>query len=140
MKIPSYTWQIKQMQLKWLFYEIFNHPPYSPDLAPSSYFLLLHIKLCLHRIIDCDDEIKNDVTNWFKSQTAEFLKKKLVNWSQRQLWRKIVNKYNLYVLVIKSVFCVISIPFCLYFKSFVKNKPCIIWLLQRHCWKKTKFD
>lgn len=35
-------------------------------------FFFYTLNCGLHRIIDCDDEIKNDVTNWFKSQAAEF--------------------------------------------------------------------
>jgi len=35
-----------------------NHPPYSPDLAPSDYFLFLSIS--------SSDEVKEAVTTWFE--------------------------------------------------------------------------
>lgn len=55
---------------KW---ETLDHPPYSPDLAPSDYHLFLHLKKHLggQRLQD-DNEVKTFVMQWLTSQAAEF--------------------------------------------------------------------
>jgi hypothetical protein len=52
-------------------WEQFNHPPYSQDLAPSNFHVLLHQKNFLG---DCrfHDEVKEAVNTWFASQAASF--------------------------------------------------------------------
>jgi histone-lysine N-methyltransferase SETMAR len=51
----------------------FDHPPYSPDLAPSNFHLFLHLKSFLggRRFLD-DNEVKEAVSTWFASQAAAF--------------------------------------------------------------------
>jgi len=54
-------------------WEQFDHPPYSPDLAPSDFHLSLHLKSFLagQRFHD-DNEVKEAVTTCFESQAASF--------------------------------------------------------------------
>jgi len=54
-------------------WEQFDHPPYSPHLAPSDFHLLLHLKFflacqCFHE----DSEVKEAVTTCFAYQAAAF--------------------------------------------------------------------
>ena len=51
----------------------FNHPPYSPDLAPSDFHLFLHLKsfLASRRFHD-DNEVKEALTSCFASLAASF--------------------------------------------------------------------
>ncbi|GFV42157.1 histone-lysine N-methyltransferase SETMAR [Trichonephila clavipes] len=54
-------------------WDVFNHPPYSPDLAPSDFHLFLHLKsflVCKH--FNNDEELKENVSNWLKTQAATF--------------------------------------------------------------------
>ena len=44
---PAHTSAIATAKLFALCYEILPHPPYSPDLAPSDYFLFPNMKTCL---------------------------------------------------------------------------------------------
>ena len=52
-------------------WEQFDHPPYSPDLAPSDFHLFLHLKSFLagRRF---QDKVKETVTMCFASQAASF--------------------------------------------------------------------
>jgi histone-lysine N-methyltransferase SETMAR len=50
--------------------EQFNHPPYSPDLAPSDFHMLLHLKTFLGGRRFHDVEVKEAVNMWFTSQVA----------------------------------------------------------------------
>jgi len=54
-------------------WEVFDHPPYSPDLAPSDYHLFPKMKtwLATHRFDD-DAELQAGVNEWLKSQAAKF--------------------------------------------------------------------
>jgi histone-lysine N-methyltransferase SETMAR len=52
---------------------ISDHPPYSPDLAPSDFYLFLHLKKHLAgRKYDGDDNVQEEVLKWFKGQAADF--------------------------------------------------------------------
>ncbi|XP_067002117.2 zinc finger protein ush [Anabrus simplex] len=55
-------------------WEVFDRPPYSPDLAPSDFHIFLHLKnflsSCEH--FHKDEELKTNVTRWSHSQVADF--------------------------------------------------------------------
>ncbi|KAJ4452219.1 hypothetical protein ANN_03737 [Periplaneta americana] len=55
-------------------WELFDHPPYSPDLAPSDFHVFLHLRKFLSsgEHFGNDEELKTSVTRWFHSQAAEF--------------------------------------------------------------------
>ncbi|GBO45154.1 Histone-lysine N-methyltransferase SETMAR [Araneus ventricosus] len=54
-------------------WEQMNHPPYSPDLAPSDFHLFLHLKRFLSgRSFDEDEKVKGVLTSWLTSQAATF--------------------------------------------------------------------
>ncbi|GFV14053.1 mariner Mos1 transposase [Trichonephila clavipes] len=55
-------------------WEQLDHPPYSPDLAPSNYHLFMHLKkhLAGQRHSD-DNEAKTTVKQWLSNQVASFL-------------------------------------------------------------------
>jgi histone-lysine N-methyltransferase SETMAR len=52
-------------------WEQFDHPPYSPDLAPSDFHVFLHLKTFLagQRL---HDEIKEAINMWCAPQVASF--------------------------------------------------------------------
>ena len=50
-----------------------NHPPYSPDLAPSDYFLFRVMKKFLRsKRLSSDEEVEEAVTTWFEEQSKDF--------------------------------------------------------------------
>jgi hypothetical protein len=54
-------------------WEQFDHPPYSPDLAPSDFHVFLHLKISVGgwRFHD-SNEVKQAVSMWFALQVASF--------------------------------------------------------------------
>ena len=57
-------------EFKW---DILDHPPYSPDLAPSDFHLFLHLKKHLAgKKFDDDDVVQEEVMTCFKGQEADF--------------------------------------------------------------------
>ena len=56
-------------------WEVFIHPPYSPDLAPSNFHPFLHLKKLLSsqlQRLQNDRRTEMSVTQWFQSQAADF--------------------------------------------------------------------
>jgi len=54
-------------------WDIMDHPPYSPDLAPSDYHLFLHMKHFLAgKQFHSDAEVKTTVNNWLQQQAVDF--------------------------------------------------------------------
>ena len=49
------------------------HPPYSPDLAPSDFFLFPKLKDCLKgNRYQRDEDVKNAVLSWCRDKTSDF--------------------------------------------------------------------
>ena len=60
-------------KLRKFHWEFLEHPPYSPDVAPSDFHLISPLKKFLAgQRFTCDDEVKAAVRQWFRSQTADF--------------------------------------------------------------------
>ena len=54
-------------------WELLEHSPYSPNLAPSDFHLFSPLMKFLAGLrFTCDDEVKAAVRQWFHSQTADF--------------------------------------------------------------------
>ena len=54
-------------------FELVDHPPYSPDLAPSDYFLFPNIKKHLAgKQYRTDDEVISAVEDFFEDQDESF--------------------------------------------------------------------
>lgn len=77
-------------------WSVVPHPPYSPDLAPSDFYLFgplkEHLRGC--RFNDLD-EVKTAVKSWVKKQPPEFFQNGFDAWVQR--WRKCVQIHGDYV-------------------------------------------
>lgn len=73
-----------------------RHPPYSPDLAPSDFWLFKHLKTHLKgkRYAD-NDELREAVTNFFSSKQVDFFKKAFDELIVR--WRKCVEQNGSYI-------------------------------------------
>jgi histone-lysine N-methyltransferase SETMAR len=52
--------------------ELSGHPPYSPDLAPSDYYLFTYLKNWLGSQRFNSNELMEGVKMWLSSQVADF--------------------------------------------------------------------
>jgi histone-lysine N-methyltransferase SETMAR len=66
-----------------------NHPPYSPNLAPSDYFLFSKLKLDLRgKKFTSDEEVISTVSDHFKNKNSEYFFsaiQKLINRSKKYI-------------------------------------------------------
>jgi len=70
---PNHKSMIAQQAVRDCGFVQLDHPAYSPDLAPSDYFLFRNLKSHLRGVRYPDDEaLKEAVKEWLEGQTEEF--------------------------------------------------------------------
>ncbi|GFW27521.1 mariner Mos1 transposase [Trichonephila clavipes] len=68
-----HTANVTKTLLRGFGWDVFDHPPHSPDLAPSDFHLFLHLKSFLAgKHFNNDKELRENVSNWLKTQAATF--------------------------------------------------------------------
>ena len=74
---PVHKSRIAQAAIRECKFEQLNHPPYSPDLAPSDYYLFRNLKSHLRgtRFPDNDDDLKATTEAWFEEQTEDLFQR-----------------------------------------------------------------
>ena len=87
---------IAQAAIRECKFEQLNHPPYSPDLAPSDYYLFRNLKSHLRgtRFRD-DDELKAATEAWFEDQTDDFYFKGIG--CLKEKWAKCIEVKGAYI-------------------------------------------
>jgi len=79
-------------------FELVDHPHYSPDLAPSDYYLFLNMKKIMSgKRYQSDDEVTSAVEDYFGSQKETFLKTGIQMLKQKHHWKKCVDLKGDYV-------------------------------------------
>jgi histone-lysine N-methyltransferase SETMAR len=54
-------------------WELFEHPPYSPDLIPNDYHLFTYLKNWLQsQSFNSNEELMEGVKTWLSSQVADY--------------------------------------------------------------------
>ncbi|KAJ7344987.1 hypothetical protein JRQ81_000937 [Phrynocephalus forsythii] len=93
---PVHTAQASVVTAHRLGYELLQHPPYSPDFAPSDFFLFPEMKkpLCGQQFDDREDVIFK-VEQWFSSKVEDFYKEGLKQ--VKKHWQKCVTLQGDYV-------------------------------------------
>ncbi len=77
-------------------FTVLPHPPYSPDLAPSDFYLFRHMKKALRGQHFSDgDSLKGFVENWFESHPQSFFREAIC-WLHRR-WMKTVDADEFYI-------------------------------------------
>ena len=70
---PVHKSRVAQTGIRKCKFEQLNHPPYSPDLAPSDYYLFRNLKSHLRgTTFRYDDELRAATEAWFEDQIDDF--------------------------------------------------------------------
>lgn len=93
---PSHTSTVAMAKIHELRFELLDHPPYSPDLAPSDFFLFPQLKTALggQRFLS-NEEVITFVNNYFAEKNAEYYLDGLKRWEHR--WEKCIESQGDYV-------------------------------------------
>jgi histone-lysine N-methyltransferase SETMAR len=71
--VPSHRALASEKKLAYLGFQCLDHPPYSPDLAPSNYHLFPGLKKQLKgRNFASDAEVIAVAETWLDGQSSEF--------------------------------------------------------------------
>ena len=85
-----HTARLTQSKLAEIGFTVLPHPPYSPDLSPSDYYLFSPVKNSLHgKTYHSAEEANDDLENWFASKPADFYAHGLKQLPER--WKKCVD-------------------------------------------------
>jgi hypothetical protein len=79
-------------KLKW---NLLTHPPYSPDLATSDFYLFRRLKSDLQGMRFVDDAVIQTVWEWIHRQPQAFFEKGIRMLPER--WKKCVDSRGEYV-------------------------------------------
>ena len=67
--------------MEWWCWEILEHPPYSPDMAPSDFHLFPNIKKHLHaKWFKSHDDVNPEVQTWLRGQDPTFYRQGFEKW------------------------------------------------------------
>ena len=93
---PVHKSRLAQATIRDCKLEELNHPPYSPDIAPSDYYLFSNLKRHLRgRIFRDDLELKEAVEEWFESKDSTFYKNGIL--SLRDRWSRVIHVKGQYI-------------------------------------------
>lgn len=68
-----HTARLTNQKINELGWEILDHPPYSPDLAPSDFFLFKNLKNFLRGEFYNEKEVlESEISNFFQQKPVEF--------------------------------------------------------------------
>jgi len=94
---PAHMSAKSQAAIQQCGFQQLNHPPYSPDLAPSDYFLFRVMKKILRsKLFSSDEEVKEPVTTWFEEQPKDIFFSRGIN-SLQQKWAKCIELLGDYI-------------------------------------------
>jgi len=93
---PAHSAHASVVEAEKCGFETLDHPPYSPDLAPSDFFLFPEMKNPLRgRRFNCREDVIQEVEAWFSSKTQAFYSEGLHR--VRKRWEKCVRLHGDYV-------------------------------------------
>jgi [histone H3]-lysine36 N-dimethyltransferase SETMAR len=86
---PAHTARVAQAAIRDCGFEQLNHPAYSPDLAPSDFYLFRLLKKALRgRRFRDDNDLKSATEDWLESQEENFFLKGIQGLKER--WNKCI--------------------------------------------------
>ncbi|GFX50619.1 histone-lysine N-methyltransferase SETMAR [Trichonephila clavipes] len=82
------------LQLEW---DTMPHPPYSPDLAPSDYYLFRSLQNFLDgKTFTSNEEVKNHLDQFFASKDQKFYERGIM--LLPEIWQKVLDQNGQYII------------------------------------------
>jgi [histone H3]-lysine36 N-dimethyltransferase SETMAR len=93
---PVHTSEVAVAAINAAGFELMPHPSYSPDLAPSDFYLFRHLKKNIKgRRFSDDNDVMNAVDDWFDEQSEDFFSQGIRELEHR--WHKCISVEGNYV-------------------------------------------
>ncbi len=88
--------KIKASNIKQLQMEMLTHPAYSPEIAPSDYYLFKHLKAYIsQKIFTNEGEVRVAVDDFISSQDSEFWRRGIYSLPDR--WKRVRQNNRAYI-------------------------------------------
>ena len=88
---------IVKAALQELDWEVLQHPPYSPDLAPTDYHLFRSLSNQMRGVtFDTNEDLENWLNNFFESRPSDFWRDGINKLVER--WEQVVNSEGEYII------------------------------------------
>jgi len=95
---PSHSSRVAVASVKQCGFELLSHPSYSPDLAPSDFYLFPKLKENIRgQVFDSDDDIMSVVDTWLHDQDRVFYEHGLKQPEKRWQKQKCIDVHGDYV-------------------------------------------
>lgn len=89
--------QVVKTALQELEWEVLQHPPYSPDLAPTDYHLFRSMSNQMRGVtFDGEEDLKNWLNNFFDTRPGDFWRNGINKLVER--WAEVVNSNGEYII------------------------------------------
>ena len=73
------------------------HPPYSPDLAPSDYYLFRSLQNSLNsKTFNDDEDVKSYLVQFFDDRYQKFYERRIMKLPER--WQKVIQQHGKYII------------------------------------------
>lgn len=93
---PHTSLQTRQKLLR-LDWDVLPHPPYSPDLAPSDYYLFRSLQNSLNGMTFASlDLLKNYLNEFFDQKSQSFYERGIMQLPER--WQKVIDQNGQYII------------------------------------------
>ena len=84
----------KLLRLVW---EMMLHPPYSPDLEPSDYYLFRSLQNSLNgKTFNVDEAVKSHLVQFFADKDQKFYERGIIQLPER--WKKVIKQNGKYII------------------------------------------
>ena len=95
----------KLLELGW---EVMPHLPYSPDLAPSDYYLFRSLQSHLNgKTFDSNEAVKNELIQFFASKNQTSYESGIIELTER--WQKVIEQNGQYIIDYCRLFVIINL-------------------------------
>lgn len=93
---PAHTSQVAVAAVQTAGFQVLSHPPYSPDIAPTDYFLFAHLKKHLRgRSFDSNEDVIAAVETYLDSLPTEFFQQGISALPER--WQRVIHSNGKYI-------------------------------------------
>ena len=92
-----HTSLVTRQKLLRLGWKVILHPPYSPDLAPSDYYLFRYLQNSLNgKTFNDDEAVKSHLVQFFADKDQKFYERGISKLPER--WQKVIEQNGKYII------------------------------------------
>ena len=96
-KATPHTSLVTRQKLLRIGWKVMLHPPYSPDLAPSDYYLFRSLQNSLNgKTFNDDEAVKSHLVQFFADKNQKFYERGIMKLPKR--WQKVIEQNAKYII------------------------------------------